>query len=66
MSAVSIPGRRTPWHLWVVAILTLIWNGSGAYTIMMAQAGRLPNLAADEAAYYAAQLRKLQSDLTFA
>jgi hypothetical protein len=55
MSTISTPERKTPWHVWVVAILTLLWNGSGAYTIMMAQAGRLPNLNADEAAYYAAQ-----------
>ena len=55
MSAIPTPGRRTPWHVWAVAILTLLWNGSGAYTIMMAQAGRLPDLSADEAVYYAAQ-----------
>jgi hypothetical protein len=47
--------RKTPWHVWVVGILSLLWNGSGAYTIMLAQAGRLPNISADEAAYYAAQ-----------
>ena len=47
--------RKTPWHIWAVGILTLLWNGSGAYTIMMAQAGRLANIDADEAAYYAAQ-----------
>jgi hypothetical protein len=47
--------RKAPWHLWTVGILTLLWNGSGAFTIMMAQAGRLANLSADEAAYYAAQ-----------
>ena len=46
---------RTPWHLWLVAILVLLWNGSGALTIMLAQAGTLPNITADEAAYYAAQ-----------
>jgi hypothetical protein len=55
MSMVSTPVRKTPWHLWVVAILTLLWNGSGAYTIMMAQTGRLPDVSADEAAYYTAQ-----------
>jgi hypothetical protein len=55
MSAVSIADRKTPWHVWVVGALTLLWNGSGAYTIMMAQAGRLAGLSADEAAYYAAQ-----------
>jgi sec-independent protein translocase protein TatC len=51
----TIPQRKTPWHVWVVGILALLWNASGAYTIMMAQAGRLTNVSADEAAYYAAQ-----------
>ncbi len=46
---------KTPWHLWTVAILTLLWNGSGAYVILMAQRGLLPNLTPDEIAYYAAQ-----------
>jgi hypothetical protein len=55
MAAVTVEGGKTPWHLWVVAVLTLLWNGSGAYTIMMAQAGKLSNLSADEGAYYAAQ-----------
>jgi hypothetical protein len=47
--------RRTPWHVWAVGVLTLLWDGSGAYTIMMAQAGRLPDLTPDETTYYAAQ-----------
>src|SRR5690606_9613534 len=47
--------QKTPWHLWAVGIAALIWNGSGAYTIMMAQAGLLPSVSADEAAYYASQ-----------
>lgn len=47
--------RQTPWHLWVVGVVALLWNASGAYTIMMAQAGKLANLTPDEAAYYAAQ-----------
>jgi|SRR6185503_827647 len=55
MSTLSTPQVRTPWHVWVVAGLTLLWNGSGAVTIMLAQAGRLPGIAADEAAYYGAQ-----------
>jgi len=55
MSAISVPVRKRPWHLWVVAILTILWNGSGAYTILMAQAGRLSDVDAQEAAYYAAQ-----------
>jgi hypothetical protein len=46
---------KTPWHLWVVGILALLWNASGAYTIIMAQAGRLADVGPEEAAYYAAQ-----------
>lgn len=46
---------RAPWHVWAVGILSLLWNASGAYTIMSAQAGALPGLRPDEAAYYAAQ-----------
>lgn len=48
-------GSRMPWHLWVVAILALLWNGAGAYTILRAQQGGLPGISPDEAAYYAAQ-----------
>jgi len=55
MSPSSTLDRKTPRHLWVVGILALLWYGSGAYTIVMAQTGRLPDLTADEAAYYAAQ-----------
>jgi hypothetical protein len=51
----TVSERKTPWHLWLVGILTLLWNGSGAATIMLAQAGRLTGLTPDEAAYYAAQ-----------
>jgi len=46
---------KMPWHLWVVGALALLWNGSGAFTIMMAQAGKLSGISAEEAAYYAAQ-----------
>src|SRR5262245_8729203 len=55
MATTSTAERKTPWHIWVVGILTLLWNGSGAATIMLAQGGRLANLTPDEAAYYAAQ-----------
>jgi hypothetical protein len=46
---------KTPWHLWLVGIVALLWNSAGAYTIMLAQAGKLPGLSDDEVAYYAAQ-----------
>ena len=29
--------RKAPWHLWVVGILTLIWNGFGAFDYIMTQ-----------------------------
>ena len=45
----------TPWHLWVVAILTLIWNGGGAVTIVMAQMGNRLDMDPNEVAYYANQ-----------
>jgi hypothetical protein len=46
---------RAPWHLWVVGILSLLWYAAGAYTIQMAQLGRLPHLSPHEIAYYAAK-----------
>lgn len=46
---------KMPWHLWVVGVAALLWNAAGAYTIMMAQAGKLADLTADEVAYYATQ-----------
>jgi hypothetical protein len=46
-----------PWHLWVVAILTLLWNGAGAVTIAMAQMGNRLDMDPNEIAYYAHQAR---------
>ena len=45
---------KAPWHLWLVGAFALLWNGSGAITIFMAQAGKL-SVSPDEAEYYAAQ-----------
>jgi hypothetical protein len=57
MSALLMDDTRpkAPWHLWVVGILSVLWNGAGTATIMAAQFGAYPDLPADEAAYYAAQ-----------
>jgi hypothetical protein len=55
MSTSSDALRKRPWHLWAVAILTVLWNGSGAVTILMAQAGALAGMDPHEVAYYAAQ-----------
>lgn len=30
-------GTRTPWHLWVVAIVALLWNSVGAVDYVMTQ-----------------------------
>jgi hypothetical protein len=46
---------RTPWHLWVVGALSLLWNAAGAWTIMSAQSGAPMDMDANEIAYYAAQ-----------
>ena len=57
MSELAIEQTRSkaPWHLWVVGVLAVLWNGSGAAVIMAAQYGAYPDLPADEVAYYAAQ-----------
>jgi hypothetical protein len=31
------PARSTPWHLWVVGAIALIWNGFGGYDYWMSQ-----------------------------
>jgi hypothetical protein len=28
---------RTPWHLWVVGVLAILWNSGGAYDYLMTQ-----------------------------
>jgi hypothetical protein len=54
-NAPAAADERTPWHLWVVGVAALLWYVAGALTIFMAQAGSLPDIKPDEAAYYAAQ-----------
>lgn len=46
---------KAPWHLWVVGVLSLLWNATGAWTIMSAQSGAPMDMDATEIAYYAAQ-----------
>jgi hypothetical protein len=29
--------RSTPWHLWVIGVLALVWNGMGAFDYVMTQ-----------------------------
>ena len=38
MSEVTVgTASRTPWHLWAVGIVGLLWNGFGAYDYLMTQ-----------------------------
>ena len=46
---------RAPWHVWVVGVLSLRWNASGAWVIMSAQSGAAMDMDPREIAYYAAQ-----------
>lgn len=36
---------RTPFHLWIVGILTLLWNAGGAYDYLMTRTGNAAYLA---------------------
>lgn len=35
---------KTPWHLWVVGVLTLLWNGVGIWSYLSTQMGNLEGL----------------------
>ncbi|MDJ0641223.1 MAG: hypothetical protein QNJ15_00260 [Erythrobacter sp.] len=46
--------RKTPWHLWVVGVLTLLWNGVGIMSYMTTRLGMLESLGMtpDQIAYF--------------
>lgn len=56
-NAPPTPGshRRVPLHFWAVGMLSLLWNVWGAYIALSAQSGHLPNLRAEDQAYFDAQ-----------
>lgn len=71
MSEIAIEGAapaKTPWHLWVVGVLSLLWNASGAWVFVQAQTGAAMDMDAAEIAYYAEQPRWMVvlTDLAFA
>ncbi|MCP5530950.1 MAG: hypothetical protein H7A44_10980 [Opitutaceae bacterium] len=37
MAATPEAPTKTPWHLWVVGVLTLVWNAVGAFDFVMTQ-----------------------------
>jgi hypothetical protein len=53
MSDVTV-GMRTPWHLWVVGIVSLIWNAFGAFDYLMTRTGAewyVANLSPEQIAH---------------
>lgn len=58
MSEIAMAGEapaKAPWHLWVVGVLSLLWNVGGAWTFIQAQSGAPMDMDATEIAYFAAQ-----------
>ncbi len=41
--------RKSPWHLWVVGILSLLWNSVGGFSYTMTRLGMLKDLGMNEA-----------------
>ena len=41
-------GPKTPWHLWVVGLLTLLWNAVGGFSYTMTRFGMLEQLGMSE------------------
>ena len=51
----SIPEPRTPWHLWVLGVILLLWNGIGVVSFLATQMRFEPILSGypeDMLAYY--------------
>lgn len=44
MSTILNPRPKTPWHLWVVGILTLLFNAMGVLSYVMTVLGKLAEL----------------------
>ncbi len=40
---------KTPWHVWVVGVLTLLWNSVGGFSYTMTRLGKLADLGMGEA-----------------
>lgn len=55
MNTIVGAGPKTPWHVWVVGVLTLLWNSIGGFSYTMTRLGKLADLGMGEAeiAYFA-------------
>jgi len=40
----TIGETKAPWHLWVIGVLTLMWNAVGIFSYMMTELGKLADL----------------------
>ena len=40
---------KAPWHLWLVGLLTLLWNSVGGFSYTMTRLGKLEDLGMGEA-----------------
>ena len=47
-------GTKAPWHIWVVGVLSLLWNSIGGFSYTMTRLGKLAELGmgAEEIAYF--------------
>jgi len=53
--APATPRPRTPWHLWVVGILSLLWNAMGAFDYLMTEtrnAAYMAQFTPEQLAYF--------------
>lgn len=44
MNANAIGGAKTPWHLWLIGIVTLLFNAMGVLSYTMTKLGKLADL----------------------
>lgn len=54
MADTTAPAGKTPWHLWVVGIVSLLWNAMGVVDFTMTQTNNevwLKNFPPDQLAY---------------
>ncbi len=54
MNTILGKGPKTPWHLWVVGIVSLLWNSGGAISYSATKLGMLESagLPSDQIAYF--------------
>ncbi|MEP0191562.1 MAG: hypothetical protein ABJP70_13165 [Erythrobacter sp.] len=55
MADMQDSSANTPWHLWAVGVLTLLWNSVGGFSYTMTKLGKLSDLGMGEVeiAYFA-------------